>query len=238
MGKRNEILELRSELKFLYRVAKSVHSLEMEKLLQEIVQIASEVTKSDACLVYILDKKNAQLVLRASQNPHPELMRKIKLNVGEGITGWVAESQQPVAISKNAGSDPRFKYFVSLPEDKFAAFLSVPIVNKLGVVGVINIQHQKPHEHSEMEINLLTAVGKLVGGAVDNARLVEETLELREALEIRKLVEKAKGILVRKKHLNESQAYRILQKQSMESRKSLKEIAEAIIIAEQIKLGD
>ena len=76
-----------------------------------------------------------------------------------------------------------------MPEDKFEAFLSVPIINKRGVVGVINVQHEKPHTHTETEINLLSAMDKLVGGAVENALLVEETLELKDALELRKLME-------------------------------------------------
>ena len=159
------------------------------------------------------------------------------MKIGEGITGWVAGEKKPVILSEKAYKDPRFKKFSSLPEDRYEAFLSVPIINKKGVVGVINIQHKKKHKYSDMEINLLTAIGKLVGGAVENARLIEETLELKEALEMRKLVERAKGILVERKHLTERDAYRILQKQSMETRKSLKEIADAIILAEQLNIG-
>ena len=89
-----------------------------------------------------------------------------------------------------------------------------------------------------MEINLLTAIGKLVGGAVENAVLVEESLTLKEALEIRKLIEKAKGILMRKKGITEVEAYRALQKESMDSRKSFREVAEAVILADKLRLGD
>ena len=84
-----------------------------------------------------------------------------------------------------------------------------------------------------MEINLLTAVGKLVGGAVENAMLIEETLALKEALELRKLVEKAKGILMKGRKISEEEAYKLMQKESMDLRKSLKEISEAIIIAQK-----
>jgi len=145
----------------------------------------------------------------------------------------VAKNEKPVAISRGARNDPRFKLFRSLPEDKFEAFLSVPIINKRGVVGVINVQHKKPHKHTETEINLLSAMGKLVGGAVENALLVEETLELKEILELRKLVEKAKGILMKRRQISEEDAYRILQKESMDSRRSLKEVTEAILLAEK-----
>jgi len=226
--------ELKRELNFLYRVARTVHSLEIDELLKEIVRIASEVTEADSCLIYVIDFKKQELVLRASKNPHSDLLHKITMKIGEGITGWVAQENKPVAISSGASNDNRFKFFKRLPEDWFEAFLSVPIVNKKGVIGVINIQHKKRHSHSKMEINLLSAIGKLVGGALDNAILIEESLALKEALEMRKIIERAKGILMKKKGVGEEEAYSALQKQSMDMRKSLKEIAEAIILAEKM----
>ncbi len=233
----NKYSELKKELNFLYQVAQTVHNLEINELLKEIVEIAVTVTHANSCLVYVLDEKNQELVLRASKNPHTNLLQKIKIKLGEGITGWVAKEKKPIAISTDAGKDPRFKFFRSLPEDKFEAFLSVPIINKKGVCGVINVQHKTRHNHSDMEINLLSAIGKLVGGAVENALLIEESLALKEALEMRKLLEKAKGILMNKKHMTEDNAFRMIQKESMDSRISLKEVAEAIILADRLKIG-
>lgn len=225
---------MKQELAFLYRVAQTVHSLELQDVLCEIVAIAIDVTRGDSCLIYILNPKTQELVLRASKNPHADLLQKIKMKMGEGITGWVAKNEKPVAISVGAHEDPRFKYFRNLPEDRFEAFLSVPIINRRGVVGVINIQHKGTHTHTPMEVHLLTAIGKLVGGAVENALLIEETLALKEALELRKTIEKAKGILMKRKNISEDAAYTILQKDSMDTRKSLKEIAEALLLAEQL----
>ncbi|OGG15929.1 hypothetical protein A3D78_00380 [Candidatus Gottesmanbacteria bacterium RIFCSPHIGHO2_02_FULL_39_14] len=226
----------KKELNFLYKVTQTVHSLEIDKVLKEIVKIAIQVTCGDSCLIYILDNKRNELVLRASKNPHPDLLRKIKMKVGVGLTGWVAKEKKPVAISSGASRDSRFKFFRSLPEDRFEAFLSVPILNKHGVCGVINVQHQQKHIHSKMEINLLSAIGKLVGGAVENALLIEESLALKEALDLRKLVEKAKGILMKKTGLSEDEAFHRLQKESMNTRKSLKEVAEAVILAQKLSL--
>lgn len=96
---------------------------------------------------------------------------------------------------------------------------------------------KKKHAHTKMEINLLTAIGKLVGGAVENALLVEQSMVLKEALEFRKVIEKAKGVLMKKNNLSENEAYRMLQKESMNSRKSFKEVAEAVILADRLKLG-
>lgn len=232
-----KISELEKELVFLYKVTSTVHSLEIDELLQEIVKIAIDVTSGDSCLIYVLDSKKNELILRASKNPHSDLLRKIKMKMGEGITGWVAKENKPAAISAGALKDNRFKYFRSLPEDRFEAFLSVPIINKQNVSGVINVQHKNKHIHSKMEINLLQAMGKLIGGAVENAILIEESLSLREALEMRKLIEKSKGILMKKAGITEEEAYHRLQKESMNSRKSLKEVAEALILAEKLNIS-
>lgn len=230
-----EIKSLQKELALLYEVAQTVSSFELDEVLRQIVRIAGEVTEADSVLVYVVDGDSG-LVLRASKNQHPDLLQKITMKMGEGITGWVASQNKPVALSKGAAKDPRFKYFRSLPEDRFEAFLSVPIISKRGVAGVINVQHKAPHEHSEMEVNLLAAVGKLVGGAVENAILIEETLALKEALELRKLVEKAKGVLMKRRKLSEQEAYKLLQKESMDTRKTIKEVAEAVLLMDKLSL--
>lgn len=234
MIKNKKIFALKKELSFLYQVAQTVHSLEIDELLKEIVKITGKVTKGDSVLVYVLEPKENILILRASKNPHPLLLRRMKMKLGEGITGWVAKEKKPVVISQGAAKDQRFKYFRSLPEDKFEAFISVPIINRRGVVGVINVQHKKKHFHTKMEINLLSAIGKLVGGAVENALLIEESFALKEALELRKLIDRAKGILMYNKNISEEDAYSLLRKKSMDFRKSIKEIAEAIVISDGI----
>ena len=226
-------IQLKKELEFLYRVTASIHSLEIDQLLQEIVNIAIEVTGGDSCLIYVLDLKKSELVLRASKNPRRHLFKKIKMKIGEGITGWVAKKQTPVVISSGAYKDSRFKLFRSLPEDQFEAFLSVPIINKHGVCGVINIQNKSTHKYTHTEINLMIAIGKLVGGAVENALLIEESLALKEALELRKIIEKAKGILMKKSKLTEDQSYNALRGESMKTRKSLKDVAEKVILADK-----
>jgi uroporphyrinogen-III synthase len=232
-----QIKNLKAELKLLYFIAQSIHSLDIDVLLKEIVDIASKITHADSCFVYILDKSEEELVLRASKNPHGKLLTRVKMKVGEGITGWVAMHKKVVSINQNAYQDKRFKLFSSLPEDRYEAFLSVPILNKRGVCGVINIQHKNVRKHTATEIKLLSAIGKLIGGAIENAVLIEETLQLKEALEIRKIVEKAKGILMIKNNLSENDAFKLLQKESMNTRKSIREIAEAIILADKLNLG-
>ena len=116
------------ELQILYQISQSISAtLDLDQVLRQIIDLVIDVTHGDSCLVYLLDETGDNLVLRASKNPHPRLIGKIAVRMGEGITGWVAQEVQPVAISRHASKDIRFKLFHTLPEDKYEAFLSVPI---------------------------------------------------------------------------------------------------------------
>ncbi len=143
--------------------------------------------------------------------------------------------RQPVAVARNASQDPRFRFFSELPEDRYEAFLSVPVLCRGRVVGVINLQHQLPHEYTGGEIKLISTIGFLVGAEIEMARLDSEISHLSEQLETRKLVERAKGLLQRELGLSEADAYSTLQRQSRQRRKSMKEIAEAIILADEVR---
>jgi signal transduction protein with GAF and PtsI domain len=161
--------------------------------------------------------------------------------MGEGVTGWVAEHQSVVALPAHASSDSRFKRFRALVEDTYEAFLSVPLVSGGEVIGVINVHHREPHSHSSDEIALLTFVGEQMGGAIAksvlaeaNVRLLEETAEMRRQLETRKLVERAKGILQHRHSLTEEEAYLRLRNESRRLRRPMRDLAEAIILAEDL----
>lgn len=156
------------------------------------------------------------------------------MKIGEGITGWVAEHNRKVVINSKAYEDKRFKFFNMLPEDKFEAFVSIPVIFKDKVVGVINVQHIKKKKCDKDKIAFLEIIAKQVGGAIENARLACETDFLKQALEVRKIIEKAKGILMKNYNLPEMEAQKLLNKKSMDKRKSIKEIAEAIILSDEV----
>jgi uroporphyrinogen-III synthase len=221
---------------FLHEIGSRMATADpLHEVLAQVVEFASEVVKCDSCFLYVLEGND--LVLRASKNPHPEAVDRLTLRVGQGITGWVAEHKQPVCVSSNASQDPRFRAFSELPEDSFEAFLSVPLLNPQGVVGVINLQHRRPHMHSKPEIKLVSTIGFLVGAAIEMARLEDQNLKLSAQLETRKLLERAKGILQREMGMSEEQAYLALQRQSRQMRRPMKEIAEAVILSEELKRG-
>jgi signal transduction protein with GAF and PtsI domain len=231
-----------SHVALLHRISNIVSSeLSLDEMLGEIVGLTVQVTDCDACLVYLLDRDTDEVVLRASQVPHASALGNLRMKVGEGVTGWVAEHKSVVALSSRAGADARFKRFQTLVEDTYEAFLSVPLVSGGDVIGVINVHHRDTHSHTGEEISLLTFIGEQMGGAISksslsetNARLMEETLEMRRQLETRKLVERAKGILQQRHGLTEEEAYLRLRNESRRLRRPMKELAEAIILAEDL----
>jgi uroporphyrinogen-III synthase len=127
----------------------------------EVVSLVVEFMNCDSCLLYLVEDQ--ELVLCASNNPQPDTIGKVRLRLGEGLTGWVARERRFVSISREAYLDPRFKRFSDLPEDTFEAFLSAPVIIRNRVAGVINVQHREPHFHTGGEMELLTTVGEQVG---------------------------------------------------------------------------
>ncbi len=159
------------QLRLLQKIARLIvrGDLSMRDALHRVVSLVVEFMGSDSCLIYLLEDN--ELVLVASNTPHPETLRKVRLKLSEGLTGWVARERRVLAISREASHDPRFKFFRDLPEDAFEAFLSTPIIVRNRVAGVINVQHRDPHPHTGDEIELLTTVGELAGCLVTLARI-------------------------------------------------------------------
>jgi len=224
------------DIEFLHEIGSRMAAADsLDSILQHILDFISDLVRCDSCLVYVLE--NEQLVLSASKNPHTDLLHRIGLAMGQGITGWVAEHRQTVAITAHASTDTRFRMFHDLPEDLYEAFLSVPILCRGRVVGVINLQHRQPHHHTEREIRLITTIGYLVGAELELARIETEKAEMLRQLENRKLMERAKGILQKQLAVDEENAYLTLQKLSRQKRKPMREIAEAIILGEELRTG-
>jgi two-component system, response regulator PdtaR len=241
-----ESLEIEPDTSVLRRVSRIVSSeLSLDEMLGEIVGLTAQVTGCDACLVYLIESGTDEFVLRASLVPHAKDLGNLRMQMGEGVTGWVAEHQSAVALSSNAAADNRFKIFPALIEDTYEAFLSVPLINKGKVIGVINVHHREQHEHAPDEVATISFIGEQMGSAIakslleeENARLAEETAEMKRQLETRKAVERAKGILQRRHNLTEEEAYLRMRNESRRLRRPMKDLADAIILAEELSRKD
>ena len=138
-----------------------VRDMDLVVAFEAIVSMVVDFTDCDSCLLYLLDA--GELVLCASNNPQPATIGRVRLKMGEGLTGWVARERRLLSISRESYLDPRFKRFTDLPEDTYEAFLSTPVIARNRVTGVINAQHREPHFHTGGEMELLTTIGEQVG---------------------------------------------------------------------------
>jgi uroporphyrinogen-III synthase len=163
------------QLRLVQKISRfMVRDIGLAESFHGVVELVVEFMECDSCLLYLLEGE--ELVLCASNNPRPDTIGKVRLKLGEGLTGWVARERRLLAISREAYTDPRFKLFTDLPEDTYEAFLSAPVLVRNRVAGVINVQHRQPHFHSGGEMELLTTVGEQVGclaalAVVDPVRL-------------------------------------------------------------------
>jgi GAF domain-containing protein len=174
-----------SQLTLLHRISGIVSSsMTLKDMLGELIGLVVGVTNCDACLVYLLEPAAGEIVLCASQLPHAREIGNIRMKIGEGVTGWVAQHRSVVALASHASSDSRFKFFLSLPEDTYDAFLSVPLISSGDVIGVINVHHKQAHPHSPEEVALLTYVAEQMGGAIAKARLFERSQATQRKVEM------------------------------------------------------
>lgn len=160
------------DINFLHELTKRFSSAPLTEVLWKIVRFVSDFVNCDSCFLYL--QEGDELVLRASRNPHADILDQLRMPVGEGITGWVAKNKMPVAIPRKAYQDPRFKNVNALPEDQYEAFLSVPMVCRNRLVGVINVQHRQPKFHSRRDIQLISIIGFMVAAEAELVRMESE----------------------------------------------------------------
>lgn len=158
------------ELRLFQRVSRLMtRELSLDDALHAVVDLIVDFMACDSCLIYLVE--DGELVLFASNAPDRSNIGKVRLRLSEGLTGWVARERRLLAISREAYSNPHFKYFKELPEDTFEAFLSAPVISQNQVLGVINVQHRLAHSHSGSEMEMLTTIGEQVGCLLVLSRL-------------------------------------------------------------------
>lgn len=205
-------------------------SMDFKKFLDKTITIVNKIIESDSVLIYVYDRQKKKLTLAASKNPKSKLIGKIVLKNSEGLTGWVVENKKSLAISEKAYKDKRFKTFKELPEDKYEAFLSVPIVGRDGVIGVINIQNREVTNYRKLDIKMIEGIGKIISTAFGQIVLNQKLVDIEDEIKTAKVINKAKALLMKEKNISEDQAYRLMQKEAMNRRKPMKEIAQAVIM--------
>lgn len=168
----NKLSERNLEVEVLRKLGQAIgSSFDTEHLLEVVADITVQVTGTDTCFIYLLDDSGEELVLSAAIGSAKDVVGKIRLKVGEGVTGWVAKERKHVAIDREAFRDHRFKAFSELREDKFQSMLSVPLVANDQLIGVINIRTDPPHTYTESQIRLMERIAEQVANALQSSRL-------------------------------------------------------------------
>jgi len=208
----------------------------LEDILKLIVMVTAKVTGVEICSLWLVDEggEPAKIRLKATQAIEPEYVRDRALTMTEGVVGYVATQKRPLIV-RDVLKEPLFKEKEMAKRLGLVSMVSVPLQVKAGkVIGVLNCFTAQPHEFSETEVNLIKAVANQAAVAILNTELMVKTRVIQEELETRKLVERAKEILMRKRSMKGDEAHRWIQKKSMDSRKSIRHIAEAILLSDEI----
>jgi len=226
-------------IKGLMDISQAITSdLYLEDILKLIVMVTAQATGFAICSLWLLDKSSEPptIRLKATQAISPDYVKDRSLGLDEGVVGHVFTTRKPLTI-KNVLRNRRFKEKEMANALGLISMAGVPLQLKDDkVIGVLNCFTTEPHHFSKTEINLLTAVASQAAVAILNTELMVQTQVIQEELETRKLVEKAKEVLMHRKRIKGDEAYRWLQKQSMNTRKSIRHVAEAVLLSQELSL--
>jgi signal transduction protein with GAF and PtsI domain len=208
----------------------------LEDILKLIVIVTAQVTCVEICSLWLIeeDEKGKRARLKATQAIDPEYVKDRVLGLNEGVVGYVASTNKPLIV-EDVIKEPRFKEKDMAKKLGLVSMLGVPLhVKEDKVIGVLDCFTVEPHRFTETEVSLITTVANQAAIAIENTQLMVRTKIIEEELEKRKLIERAEEILMSKKGFSGEKAFRWIQKKSMDTRKSMKEIAEAVIISHDI----
>lgn len=223
------------QIEALSKVANLITSgLYLEELLKLIVSVTAEIMNSKICSLMLLDPDKEELVVRATQSVSEAYNKKPNIKLGHGLAGIVAKENKTICVL-DIKKDPRYLNREIAIKEGLCSLACVPMAVKGRVIGVLNCYTSKKHNFTKPELDILTAVANQAAVAIENAELDLRARSAEEALTTRKLIERAKDILAQDANVLPSEAYRLIQKQSMDSRKSMREVAEAIILACDVK---
>jgi signal transduction protein with GAF and PtsI domain len=224
-------------LKALMNISQAITSdLYLEDILKLIVMVTARVMNVEICSLWLVDETATPPIMRlkATQAIEPAYVKDRRLGLSEGVVGWVFSHQRPLQI-ENVLKDERFKEKQMARRMGLVSMLGVPLrANADRVCGVLNCFTSQPYRFSEDEINLITTVANQATVAILNTELMVQTRVIQEELETRKLTERAKEVLMRRRQLSGAEAYRWIQKRSMDTRKSMRWVAEAILLSEEL----
>jgi GAF domain-containing protein len=219
-----------AELELFWKISGSVVSGRyLHEILHLIVTMTAEVMRSKICSILLLDETNQELVIEATQSSSVDYVKKPNINVEQSISGRAIRERQPVIVP-DVTREKQYRFPDIAKREKIVSLLCVPMMIGKRAIGVINVYTAELRQFSDVEIKLLQAVANQAAVAIENTKLREEAIAARNAVETGKLVNKAKAALMRGMGLSEDAAHQYLLKSSRTSRKTLREVAEAVLL--------
>jgi len=219
----------------LAKISDAVTSdLYLEEILKLIVTVTAEVMNSKICSLMLLDKSTQELTVKATQSVSEFYNKKPNAKLGEGIAGRVAQSGKSITIL-DVRKDKRYLNQAIAQKENLCSLLSVPLIFKGNIIGVLNCYTVKPHRFGQSEVRIIKSIANQAAIVIENFRLMVESQVIQEELESRKVIERAKGLLMKRENLSEQGAYKLIRKYSMDKRKSMKEVSEAILLSAEMQ---
>jgi GAF domain-containing protein len=211
----------------------------LDRILQAISEMMAETLNSPVCSIMLVDEDRRELVISAARCSSPEYLHKMPLKIEDSLIGRVVREGRAIMIP-NVVDEKQYRYPELARKTGLASLLSVPLMTREKVIGTMNIYARDVRTFTDDEMGFVNVVAGQAAIAIENARLMSETLEMKRTLEARKLIERAKGILQQKHGLTEEEAYLRLRNESRRLRRPMRDLAEAVILAEDLekKKGD
>jgi GAF domain-containing protein len=182
----------------------------------------------------LVDADRQELVITAARCSSEEYLHRMPLKIEDSLIGRVVREGAPIMIP-NVLEEKQYRYPELARKTNLASLLSVPMITRDQVIGTINIYTREPRQFADDEIGFVKVVAGQAAIAIENARLMSETLEAKRALETRKVVERAKGIMQAKFGLTEEEAYLKLRNESRRLRRPMRDLAEAVILSDDLE---
>ncbi|MFC1808713.1 GAF domain-containing protein [Candidatus Omnitrophota bacterium] len=206
----------------------------LDDILKFIVTVTAEMIQSNICSLMLVDKAGKELVVKATQSISEEYNTKQNIPIGKGIAGLVAQTGEPLTVL-DVRKDKRYISQDIARKANLCSLLSVPLVLKKTVIGVLNCYTPTSHTFNTSEITIIKSIANQAAIVIENFRLVVESKVIKEELESRKIVEKAKKILMTQEDIEEQEAYQRIRKFSMDHRRNIRDVAEAIVLTNEVK---
>jgi signal transduction protein with GAF and PtsI domain len=224
----------KAQLEALSEISEAITSQTyLDDILRLIVVVTAKVMSSNICSLMLLNPETGELEIRATQAVSEDYLKKYPVKMGEGISGLAARENQPMDCW-DVKEDSRYVNKEVAIKENLCSLLSMPMSIKGRVVGVINCYTSVPHEFTREEKTILATVANQAAMAIENTDLVLKTKLMEEELETRKLIERAKDILMEERGISGYESFSAMRRKSMDARRPIREIAEAIILANDV----